>query len=191
MRSIESIINSEPEIIIGLTEERVDESEISDDIEPTQNESESENDNGGWKAKRYEMLLASARKHGLLKTKEERMKHSEIGTEEIKFSNTPKLNIEGSLKSMEKPLQKTLRNSDNCSDILEKTSLDSMSLLEDTAKHLHGLMLGMTANSPSPELVKVQPEVMNAAANAANSIYKIKRLQLDATKLLKEIRENK
>jgi hypothetical protein len=59
----------------------------------------------------------------------------------------------------------------------------SMSLLDSTANHLHGLMKGLTANQPEAEIRKYDPEIVNAACNCAKNIREIMKLKLDALKV--------
>lgn len=59
----------------------------------------------------------------------------------------------------------------------------SMSLLDDTANHLHSLMRGLHANQPEPEIRAFDPERVNSACNCAKQIYSIMRLKLDAIKV--------
>lgn len=139
------------------------------------------------KIQRLELLRQLAKKHGLIKTEGEKMKPGESGTEKTKFVNGPRLNLDGYDLVTEKKKPETLPSLSNNSENLGAEISASMSLLDDTATHLQGLMKGMTANKPPVEIQVVSTDIMNAAANAANAIYKIKRLKLDAVKMFSEM----
>lgn len=64
-----------------------------------------------------------------------------------------------------------------------------MSLLDDSAKHLHSLMKGVTG--PLHEDAVTLPDIdrVNAAANCAKQLYSIMRLKLDAIKLARDAQD--
>lgn len=64
----------------------------------------------------------------------------------------------------------------------------SMSLLDSTAQHLHGLMKGLTANEPDPSLKRYDPETVQAACSCAKNIREIMKLKLDAIKVQKSFK---
>lgn len=64
----------------------------------------------------------------------------------------------------------------------------SMSLLDSTAQHLHGLMKGLTANEPDPSLKRYDPETVQAACSCAKNIREIMKLKLDAIKVQKSLK---
>lgn len=59
----------------------------------------------------------------------------------------------------------------------------SMSLIDDSAAHLFGLMKGLTANRPPADVQAFDPERVQAAVNCAKAIHQLMRLKLDAIKL--------
>lgn len=64
----------------------------------------------------------------------------------------------------------------------------SMSLLDESANHMFGLMKGLQANQPPAEIRAFDPERVNSAVACANTIYKIMRLKLDAIKVQRKIK---
>jgi hypothetical protein len=64
----------------------------------------------------------------------------------------------------------------------EMVESPSMNLLDASAEHMFGLMKGLHANQPAPEIRSFDPERVTAACACANTIYKIMRLKLDCIK---------
>lgn len=75
------------------------------------------------------------------------------------------------------------------SEVSREATLNSMNLLDDTAKHLHGLMKSVTGPLAGDEANPFKlPDIdrVNAAANCAKQLYSVMRLKLDAVKLIQE-----
>lgn len=66
-----------------------------------------------------------------------------------------------------------------------------MSLLGDSARHLHGLMLGLSANQPDPSVKLYDPDRVMAACQCAKQITALMRLQLDAAKFKNKLDNEK
>ncbi len=69
----------------------------------------------------------------------------------------------------------------------EIVASQSMSLLDESANHMFGLMKGLHANQPPAEVRSYDPDRVNSAVACANTIYKIMRLKLDAIKVQRKL----
>ncbi len=76
---------------------------------------------------------------------------------------------------------------DSTSPTSEIVASQSMSLLDESANHMFGLMKGLHANQPPAEVRSFDPERVNSAVACANTIYKIMRLKLDAIKVQRKL----
>lgn len=72
---------------------------------------------------------------------------------------------------------------------VELVGSQSMNLLDSTAEHLYGLMRGLHANQPEPEIKTYDPDRVNAACNCAKNIREIMKLKLDAIKVQMKLGE--
>lgn len=133
-----------------------------------------------------------------VKTRKEEMPLSQNGPEKIKKHSTKK--EEKITKSTETESEKRKTNgkgelilstdSTPQSQNAEMVTCQSMNLLDDTARHLYGLMRGLTTNDPEPHIRHYDPQKVNSACLCAKNIYSIMRLKLDAIKLQTTLERN-
>lgn len=76
------------------------------------------------------------------------------------------------------------------SEISKAAELDSLNLLINTSRHLFGLMRSVTGPLPSQKdgnpFKMLEVDRVNAAVGCAKQLYSIMRLQLDATKMMRD-----
>lgn len=144
------------------------------------NDTTSLREKGITKANRLNYLIASARERRMFASQRNTKKDKGTGMQETNTPSMQELNTDNFVQGTEVISPDLSPSSKNSSDKPTVDVSQTMNFLSDTANHLKGLMTGLTANDPDPHLKKVDPEVAKAATGLANSIYKIKRLQLDA-----------
>lgn len=105
-----------------------------------------------------------------------------VSPAEQKSSSDSALNIESQPSEL---LEQSLSEMLPTCEIIES---ESMSLLDESANHMLGLMRGLHANQPPAEIKSFDPERVNAAVACANTIYKIMRLKLDAIKVQRKLK---
>jgi hypothetical protein len=70
--------------------------------------------------------------------------------------------------------------SESSSSSLQKANASSLKLIDDSAKHLFGLMEGIAKDAPKPDDARrLDPQRVNAACNCAKQIHSLLKLKLD------------
>jgi hypothetical protein len=88
--------------------------------------------------------------------------------------------------SSDEPNVQNLPTSTPPSTLTSLVKSPSMSLIDDSAQHLHSLMRGLHGNAPPAEVKMFEPERVEAACKCASEIHKLMRLKYDVVKLAKE-----
>lgn len=119
----------------------------------------------------------SSEKLGQETIKKSNLKHRENIMEETKQANQEKFKKENTEEIQQGDSSKPLMN-------LEMVNSPSMSLLDDTATHLYGLMKSL--GEQSHEFRKLQPHEISIACDCAKNIREIMKLKLEAIKAQRE-----